>query len=148
MQQLGLFHTEEKEKCQIDKGTTVKLGKRSLRIYSKKRNREAIAKLRDVLSQLEVKGILVSQYCDFWWSKNLRLKRLQVQWFHDDSGLVLWGNEGAQVRIHELKFLYNFREQYCGDKPYYLLDFWNGFPRLPIDRCSRGHQCLVIGPAR
>ena len=79
----------------------------------------------------------------------MRLKRLQVQWFYDNSGLVLWGAKGAQVRILGLKFLYNFREQYCGDKPYYLLDFWNGFRSEPIDSYHRGgYQCLEIRPAR
>ena len=50
------------------------------------------------------------------WYQDLRLNRLQVQWFHDSSGLVLWGTRGAEVRILWLKFLYNFREQYCGDR--------------------------------
>lgn len=149
MQQLGLLDKEEKQDFEVDKGTTVKLGKRSIRIYTRKKNREAMRRLKEILAQLEGKDILVSQYCDFWWYDNLRLKRLQVQWF-DDSAVVLWGTRGANVRILELRFLYQVREQYLGNgKPYYLLDFWNGFRAEPLYQYSRGgHQCLEIRPTR
>ena len=149
MEQISLPNSEEKQGYEVDKGTTVKLGKHSIRVFTKKRNKEAISKLKQILSQLEGKDILISQYCDYWWHKDLRLKRLQVQWFYDGSGLVLWGTRGAQVRILGLKFLYNFREQYCGDKPYYLLDFWNGFRSELLDSYHRGsYQCHEIRPSR
>lgn len=149
MEQLGLLDKEELQKCQVEEKTVVKLGKHSVRIYTKKGNREAIEKLKGILSQLEGKDILVSQYCDFWWYDNLRLSRLKLQWF-DNSAVVLWGTKGANVRILELRFLYQVREQYFGNgKPYYLLDFWNGFRAEPVYQYSRGgHQCLEIRPAR
>jgi hypothetical protein len=149
MEQLSLLDSAEKQSYEVDKGTTVKLGKRSVRVFTRKRHKEAVSRLKETLGQLEGKDIVVSQYCDYWWYHDLRLNRLQVQWFHDDSGLVLWETRGAEVRILWLKFLYNFREQYCGDKPYYLLDFWNGFRSSPLDSYFRGgYQCLEIRPAR
>ena len=149
MEQLSLLDTTEKQSYEVDKGTTVKLGRHTVRVFTKKRHREAVTRLKEVLAQLEGKDILVTHYCDYWWHHDLRLNRLQVEWFHDNGGLVLWGTRGAQVRILWLKFLYSFREQYCGDKPYYLLDFWNGFRSEPIDSYHRGgYQCLHITPAR
>jgi hypothetical protein len=149
MEQLSLLKPSETAKWEVDKGTTVKLGKHSARIYTKKKNREAIEKLREILSQLKGKDILVSQFCDFWWYDNLRLSRLQLQWF-GNSAVVLWGAKGANVRILELRFLYQVREQYLDNgKPYHLLDFWNGFRAEPVYQYSRGgHQCLEIRPAR
>jgi hypothetical protein len=88
MEQLSLLKPSETAKWEVDKGTTVKLGKHSARIYTKKKNREAIEKLREILSQLEGKDILVSQFCDFWWYDNLRLSRLQLQRF-GNSAVVL-----------------------------------------------------------
>jgi len=150
MEQLSLIDSTERQGYEVDKGTTVKLGKQSVRIFTKKKNKEAIEKLKGILSQLEGKDILVSQHSDYWWYQDLRLNRLQVHWFHDNGGLVLWGTKGAQVRILWLKFLYNFRKQYSSNsKPYYLLDFWNGFRSEPIDKYFRGgYQCLEIRPAR
>ena len=149
MEQLSLLDSTEKQSYEVDKGTTVKLGKHTVRVFTKKRHREAVTRLKETLRQLEGKDIVVSQYCDYWSYHDLRLNRLQVHWFHDNGGLVLWGTKGAEVRILWLNFLYNFREQYCGDKPYYLLDFWNGFRSAPRDIYHRGgYQCLEIRPAR
>ena len=150
MQQLGLLDKEEKQDFEVDKGTTIKLGRHSARIYTRKRNIEAKQRLKEILVQLEGKDILVSQHCDYWWYDDLRLKRLQVEWFHDNSGFVLWGTRGAQVRVLWLKFLYQVREQYhTSGKSYYLLDFWNGFRSEPIDKYYRGgYQCLEIRTAR
>ena len=149
MGQLSLLDSEEKQDYQIEPKTTVRLGTRSAEIPLRKRNKAAIKKLKEILPQLEGKDILVSQYCDYWRYDDLRLKRLQVQWF-DDSAFVLWGTKGAQVRVLGLKFLYQVREQYYdNDKPYYLLDFWNGFRSSPLDSYYRGgYQCLQIKPAR
>lgn len=148
MGQLSLLDSEEKQDYQIEKTTTVRLGTRSAEIPLRKRNKAAIKMLKEILLQLEGKDILVSQYCDYWWYQDLRLKRLQVQWF-DDSVLVLWGTKGAQVRVW-LERLYQLREQYDGnDKPTYYLDFWNGFCSSPIDSYHRGgYQCLNIRVAK
>ena len=149
MEQLSLLDSEEKQDYQIEKTTTVRLGTRSAEIPLRKRSKAAIKMLKEILPQLEGKDILVSQYCDYWWYQDLRLKRLQVQWF-DDSAFVLWGTKGAQVRVLSLKFLYQVREQYYDNgKPYYLLDFWNGFRSEPVDKYYRGgYQCLEIRVAK
>jgi len=148
MRQLDLLDKEEGQ--DLDKGTVIRLGNHSARIFTRNKNAEARQKLKDVLTQLEGKDILISQYCDYWWYSDLRLKRLHVEWFHEDSGLVLWGAGGAQVRIFWLKSLCNFREQYSGNnKPYYLLDYWNGFENEPIETYHRGgYQCLQFRPVR
>jgi len=149
LEQLSLLDSEEKQDYQIEKTTTVRLGTRSAEIPLRKRSKAAIKMLKEILPQLEGKDILVSQYCDYWWYQDLRLKRLQVQWF-DDSAFVLWGTKGAQVRVLSLKFLYQVREQYYDNgKPYYLLDFWNGFRSEPVDKYYRGgYQCLEIRVAK
>ena len=148
MEQLSLLDSEEKQDYQIEKTTTVRLGTKSAEIPLRKRNKAAIKMLKEILPQLEGKDILVSQYCDYWWYQDLRLKRLQVQWF-DDSAFVLWGAKGAQVRVLGLRFLYHVREQYTNGKPYYLLDFWNGFRSEPVDKYYRGgYQCLQIRAAK
>jgi len=150
MEQLSLLKKTETKQYDVDKGTVVKLGRHTTRVFTRRRNKEAIERLKEILSQLEGKDVLISQHCDYWWYQDLRLKKLGAQWFHDNSGLVLWGTKGAEVRILWLKFLYNFREQYYGNgKPYYLLDFWNGFRNEPLNNYYRGgYQCLQIRPAR
>ena len=95
MRQLDLLDKEGKQDLDIDKGTTIKLGNHSTRIFTRKKNAQAKQRLKDVLTQLEGKDILISQYCDYWWYSDLRLKRLHVTWFHANSGLVLWGAGGA-----------------------------------------------------
>ena len=149
MGQLSLLDSEEKQDYQIEPKTTVRLGTRSAEIPLRKRNKAAIKQLKEIIPQLEGKDILVSQYCDYWWYQDLRLKRLQVQWF-DDSAFVLWGTKGTQVRVLGLKFLYQVRKQYYNNgKPYYLLDFWNGFRSEPVDKYYRGgYQCLEIRTAK
>ena len=138
MGQLSLLNSDEKQDYQIEQTTTVRLGKQSAEIPLQKRNKAAIKQLKEILPQLEGKDILISQYSDYWWHQDLRLKRLQVEWFHNDGGFVLWGTKRTQVRVWS-KRLYQVREQYYGDgKPYYLLDFWNGFGSSPIDSYYRG----------
>ena len=55
MEQLSLLDKEEKQDFEVDKGTTVKLGKRSIRIYTRKKNIEAKRRLKEILAQLEGK---------------------------------------------------------------------------------------------
>ena len=139
MTQLGLFEQEELKQCRVETKTTVKLGKRSARVPLAKRNRQALAKLKEILAQLEGKDILVNQHCDFWWYQRLKLNRLQVQWgsyFNNSerpSVIVLSESRNAEIRILHPERLYQVREQhYIKGKTEYLLDFWNGFWGHPI----------------
>lgn len=149
MNQPGLFETEVINKCQVEPKTTVKLGRRTARVDLKKKRKEATDKLKEVLARLEGKDIKVSQYCDYWWYSGLRLNRLKVDWSLSSKELpsivVLHGTHGASIRIFLERF-YQLREQYHNkNKPYYLLDFWNGFGESPIDKYKPGgYQCLHI----
>jgi len=152
--QLGLFEREELKQCQVESKTTVRLGKRSAQVPLARKNREALAKLKDILAQLDGKDILVSQHCDFWWHQRLKLSRLQVQWgsqFYNPEldrrpgVIVLRGSRNAEIRILHPERLYQVREQhYIKGKTEYLLDFWNGFWGNPVSQYQRHYDCLHI----
>jgi hypothetical protein len=154
MSQLGLFQAEELKQCQVESKTTVRLGKRSAQVPLARKNREALVKLKEILAQLEGKDILVSQHCDFWWHRGLRLSRLDVQWgshFYNPeldrcpAVIVLLGRGNAEIRILHPERLYQVREQCYGKgKTEYLLDFWNGFWGHPISSYQRHYDCLHI----
>lgn len=151
MSQLGLFQTEELKQCQVESKTTVRLGKRSAQVPLARKNREALAKLKEILTQLEGKDIMVSQHCDFWWYQRLKLSRLEVRWgsYFDSSErpavIVLSGSRNAEIRILHPERIYQVREQCYGNgKPDYLLDFWNGFWGSPVSQYQRHYDCLHI----
>jgi hypothetical protein len=152
MQQLGLLDTGERQDYQIEKKTTVRLGRHSAQVSLKKKRREATERLKEILAQLQGKDILVSQYCDFWWYNALRLSRLKVSWLNFrqlPDVVVLWGTRSQNIRIF-LDHLYNVRTQYYGNgKAYYLLDFWNGYQESLSGKYERrGYDCLTIEAAR
>jgi hypothetical protein len=152
--QLGLFEQEELKQCYVESKTTVKLDKRSAQVPLVRRNREALAKLKEILTKLEGKDILVSQHCDFWWYRGLRLSRLNVQWGswlykpeldRCPGVIVLSGRGNAEIRILHPERLYQVREQCYGKgNAEYLLDFWNGFWGHPISSYQRHYDCLHI----
>jgi len=154
MSQIGLFQAEELKHCQVEPKTTVKLGTRAAQVSLAKRNREALAKLKEILPRLEGKDILVNQHCDFWWYQGLRLSRLQVQWgsylYNPELDrrpgvIVLRGRGNAEIRILHPERLYQVREQCYGrGTTEYLLDFWNGFYGNPISSYQRHYDCLHI----
>jgi len=153
--QLGLFEREELRQCQVEPKTRVKLGKRAAQVPLAKRNREALAKLKEILTRLQGKDILVSQHCDFWWYQRLKLSRLKVQWgscFDSPKRpavIVLSGGRNAEIRILHAERLYQVREQRYGKgKTEYLLDFWNGFYGNPISSYQRHYDCLHIEAVR
>jgi len=149
--QLGLFEREELKQCHVETKTTVRLGKRSAQVPLARKNREALATLKEILSRLDGKDILVSQHCDFWWYQRLRLNRLEVRWgsYFDSperpAVIVLSGNRNAEIRILHPERLYQVREQFYGKgRPDYLLDFWNGFWGNPVSQYQRHYDCLHI----
>ena len=160
MQQLSLLDSEEKQSYQIEEKTTVKLGKRRAEVSLRKRRREATKKLKEILAQLEGKDILVS-FCGgaqvHFWVDDLLLRRLKVKWVllsqEWPNVLILRGtrSKGRQQHIRIfLEHLINVREQYYGDgRPYYLIDFWNGWGEYPIDQYRpKGYVSLDIRAAR
>ena len=151
MSQPGLFEKEELKQCQVESKTEVRLGKRSIQIALGKRNREALARLKGILTQLEGKNITVNQHCDFWWYQRLKLNHLKVQWGsyftnpEHPAIIVLSGSGNAEIRILYPGPLYQVREQhYIKGKTEYLLDFWNGFHGHPISIYQRHYDCLHI----
>ena len=118
--QLGLFGDTKIE--EPEPMTEVRLGHRAAQYPLRKKRREAIAKLLEILEQLEGKDIHVGSYeagGRHFWLDNLKLPRLKVD-FHPypitkpgdfiPGVIVLWGNRNAQVRIFT-DYLVAVREQ-------------------------------------
>ena len=151
--QLGLFGDTKIEKP--EPMTEVRLGHRAAQYPLRKKRREAIAKLLEILEQLEGKDIHVGSYeagGRHFWLDNLKLPRLRVD-FHPypitkpgdytPGVIVLWGNRSAQVRIFT-DYLVAVREQEYQGYWLYLLDFRNGFWENPIDNWRSHYACLQI----
>ena len=153
--QLDLF---EKAKVKIDEPesmTKVRLGQRAARIPLRKQRREALAKLLEILAELEGKDIFISSYHpggSHFWLGNLKLPRLKLDFhpirFRDDHNyipivIVLWGSRAAEVRIFT-DYLVDVRVQEYQGYWHYLLDFRNGFWESPIDNFKSHYACLHI----
>ena len=150
--QVGLFEKEEVKPVELR--TTVRLGTKAAQVPLAKRRREAVAKLKPILDQLEGKDILVS-WCggarSHWWLSDLKLSRLHTQWGMTDRTpniVALWGTKDAHVRIFTDQLI-NVRVQGSDTKPSYLIDFWNGFSEYPIDKHKPyGCESIHIKPVR
>ena len=151
--QLGLFGDTKIE--EPEPMTEVRLGHRAAQYPLRKKRREAIAKLLEILEQLEGKDIHVGSYeagGRHFWLENLKLPRLKVD-FHPypitkpgdytPGVIVLWGSRNAQVRIFT-DYLVAVREQEYQGYWLYLLDFRNGFWENPIDNWRSYYACLQI----
>jgi hypothetical protein len=164
MTQLGLFEEKKDQDYTIEQKTTVRLGRYSTMVSLKKKRREAWQKLQEIFAPLEGRDILVSA-CDgsrgHFWFDDLLLRRLKViagvDWHYpkdDVPGVLLLrgtrtGRSYQEIRVF-LNQLVNVRAQHDSKtKPYYLIDFWNGFGEYPIDRYKQiGCASLHIRPAR
>ena len=151
--QLGLFEGVKLE--EPEPMTPVKLGHKQVQSPLRKKRREAVTRLMEILEQLEGKDIHIGSYDSggrHFWLDNLKLPRLQLEWHpirlrHDTSYIpsviVLWGSRGAQVRIFT-DYLVAVREQEYQGYWHYLLDFRNGFWESPIDNFRSHYACLHI----
>jgi hypothetical protein len=151
--QLDLF--EEVKLEEPEPMTTVRVGNRVAQIPLRKKRREAITRLMEILAELEGKDIYVGSYDAggrHFWLDNLKLPRLKLDFhpmrFKDDHNyipnvIVLWGNRSAQVRIFT-DYLVAVREQEYQGYFHYLLDFRNGFWQSPIDNFRSHYACLHI----
>jgi len=152
--QLGLFGDTKIESPEPK--TEVRLGKRSVQYPLHKKRREAIARLGELLEQLEGRDIYVGSYeagGRHFWLDTLKLGRLRVEGYpytykRDDpryipNVLVLRGNRGGHVRIFT-DYLVAVREQEYQGYWLYLLDFRNGFWESPIDNYRSHYACLKI----
>lgn len=164
MPQLGLFEKETEQDYRIEEKTTVKLGRHSAQVSLKKKRREAWQKLKELLTQLEGKDILISSYWgsqNHFWADNLLLRCLQVEsqlnWGQpkDDppSVLVLWGGVRPRGMTQHIRVfldqLWDVRTNDYGSYVEYLVDFWNGWGDYPIDRYRpRGYVSLTLSLGR
>jgi len=154
---LDLFSEAKVAVAEPEPMTEVKLGHRSARIPLKKQRREALARLMEILAELEGKDIYIGSYDAggrHYWLDNLKLPRLKLD-FHPmmyrdkwDSKytpqvVVLWGSRGAHVRIFT-DYLVAVRTQEYQGYWHWLLDFRNGFWESPIDNYRSHYACLQI----
>ena len=147
LQQLDLLG--EVEVKPPEPATTVRVGRRSIQIPLARKRREARDKLKEVLTSLEGRDILVS-FCggsrSHWWFDNLRLNRLKAVYV-GETIVVLSGQKAQSVRLF-LDQLVNVREQSYDNNVYYLIDFWNGLGEYPIDAYKpAGYNSLRIQAA-
>jgi len=151
--QLDLF--EEVKIAEPEPMTEVRLGKHSAQIPLRKKRREALTRLLEILKELEGKDIYVGSYDAggrHYWIDNLLLRRLQLEYFpfrvkdvidYVPSVVVLWGSRGACVRIFT-DYLVAFREQEYQGYWHWLLDFRNGFYDGRLDEFRSHYACLAI----
>jgi len=153
--QLDLFGEVKVEVGQPEPMTEVRLGRRVAQIPLRKKRREALNRLMEILKELEGKDIYIGSYeagGRHFWIDNTKLGRLRLEYhpykFKGDtdyipSVIVLWGNRGGQVRIFT-DYLVAVREQEYMGYWHWLLDFRNGFWESPINNYKSHYACLTI----
>ena len=150
MATLDLFQEAKVEIEKPEPMTEVRLGRRSARVPLLRQRREALAKLMDILADLEGKDVYIGS-CHagggHYWLDNLKLQRLQVENLSFGTQIptviVLRGTRGACVRIFT-DYLVVVRVQEYQGYWHYLLDFRNGFWESPIDNYRSHYACLTI----
>lgn len=135
--------------------TSLKVGSRVIQIPLRKKRREALARLMEILAELEGKDIYIGTYDAggrHFWIDNLKLVRLQLEFFparynadskYIPSVVVLWGSKSACVRIFT-DYLVAVREQEYQGYWHWLLDFRNGLWAHRIDEYRSHYACLTI----
>jgi hypothetical protein len=151
--QMGLFDGVKIE--DPEPITAVRVGSRVVQIPLRRKRREALRRLLEILAELEGKDIHIGSYeagGRHFWLDNLKLPRLQLEFhpfrFKTDhnyipSVIVLWGSRSACVRIFT-DYLVAVREQEYQGYWHYLLDFRNGLWEHPIDNYRSHYACLTI----
>ncbi|MBA7670169.1 hypothetical protein ES703_78313 [subsurface metagenome] len=153
--QLDLFGEAKVAVAEPEPMTEVRLGRHSVRIPLRKKRREALTRLMDILKELEGKDIYIGSYDAggrHYWVNNLLLRRLQLEYYpfrnkdamdYIPSVVALWGNRGGQVRIFT-DYLVAVREQEYQGYWHWLLDFRNGFYDSKLDEFRSHYACLTI----
>ena len=147
MTTLSLFEQAGVEVAEPEPTTEVRLGHHSVQTPLRRKRREALEKLIEVLEKLEGKDVYIGTYGgaqSHFWINCLKLGRLRLgyspykyptaPWKGDytPSVVVLWGNREGSVRIFTDQ-LVDVREQECFGYTMWLVDFWNGFGEYPIN---------------
>ena len=155
MTTLDLFSEAKVTVAEPEPMTTVRLGRKTAQIPLRKKRREAVTRLMEILEEMEGKDIYIGSYDAggrHFWLDNLKLQRLQLEWhplrLKSDQNyipgvIVLWGSKSAAVRIFS-DYLVAVREQEYQGYWHYLLDFRNGFWQSPIDNYRSHYACLHI----
>ena len=111
MTTLDLFSEAKVTVAEPEPMTTVRLGRKTAQIPLRKKRREAVTRLMEILEELEGKDIHIGSYDAggrHFWLDNLKLQRLQLEWhplrLKSDQNyipgvIVLWGSKSAAVRI-------------------------------------------------
>ncbi len=153
--QMSLFKEAQVSVVEPEPMTTVRVGSRVAQIPLRKKRREALNRLLEILADLEGKDVHIGSYDAggrHFWLDNLKLPRLQLEVhpirFKDDTNyiprvIVLWGSRSAQVRIFT-DYLVAVREQEYQGYWLYLLDFRNGTWEYPIENYKCHYACLTI----
>lgn len=153
--QLDLFGEAKVAVAEPEPMTEVRLGRHSVRIPLRKKRREALTRLMEILKELEGKDIYFGSYDAggrHYLINNLLLRRLQLEYFpfrykdaidYIPSVVVLWGNRGGSVRIFT-DYLVAVREQEYEGYWHWLLDFRNGFYDSKLDEFRSHYACLQI----
>lgn len=149
--QLDIFKQAEVEVTKPER-TEVGLGSRKARVNLAKKRRETLEKLMGLLAQLEGKDVHIGAYGghgSHYWVDKLKLGRMRIELFQcfDEkvpSVIVLRGNRSGMVRIFTDRVVGLRCQEYFG-YTLWLLDFWNGFDKYPIDRYRQpGYSSLSI----
>ena len=155
MTTLDLFGEAKVSVAEPEPMTPVRVGSRVAQIHLRKKRREALTRLMEILAELEGKDIHISSYNSgghHFTLDNLKLPRLAMEWHpirlrsdpnYTPSVIVLWGSRGASVRIFT-NYLVAVREQEYQGYWHYLLDFRNGLWEHPIDTYYCHYACLTI----
>ena len=147
--QLDLFSKVEVK--EPEPTTSVKLGTRVAEVNLRKKRRESLEKLMELLTELEDEDIYIS-HCGgnrtHFWMRHLKLGRMQFEVFKSGDNLpsviVLHGNREASVRIFTEQVTSLRQQDYFG-YTMWLLDFWNGFGAYPINPYRQpGYDSLSI----
>ncbi len=105
--QLNLFEEAKVTLAEPEPMTPVRIGSRVAQIPLRKKRREAIKRLMEILEELEGKDIYIGSYDAggrHYWLNNLKLPRLQLEWhpmrLKSDQNyipgvIVLWGSRSA-----------------------------------------------------
>ncbi len=153
--QLNLFEEAKVALAEPEPMTTVRIGSRVAQIPLRKKRREALKRLMEILAELEGKDVYIGSYDAggrHYWLNNLKLSRLQLEWHpiklksdqtYTPGVIVLWGSRSASVRIFT-DYLVDVRTQEYQGYWHYLLDFRNGFWESPIDNYRSHYACLTI----
>ena len=153
--QLDLFHEAKVSVAEPEPMTPFRVGSRVVQIPLRKKRREALTRLMEVLAELEGKDIYIGSYDAggrHYWVDNLLLRRLQLQYYpfrfknamdYIPSVVVLWGSRSGQIRIFT-DYLVAVREQEYQGYTDWLLDFRNGLWEHPINTYYSHYACLTI----